>query len=92
MDRGPVHDATIAIRKPSRWATNRWRATSRTRPRRSGRRSSTCSTATALAGPLRILDLGCGTGEITRRLARRYPEAQALGVDILEATWNSRDA
>ena len=26
-----------------------------------------------LSGPLDILDLGCGTGEITRRLAARYP-------------------
>lgn len=37
-----------------------------------------------LSGPLRILDLGCGTGEITRRLAQRYPRAELLGVDILE--------
>jgi SAM-dependent methyltransferase len=37
-----------------------------------------------LAGPLRILDLGCGTGEITRRLAGRYPQATLLGIDILE--------
>jgi ubiquinone/menaquinone biosynthesis C-methylase UbiE len=32
----------------------------------------------------RILDLGCGTGEITRRLAQRYPRAVLTGVDILE--------
>jgi SAM-dependent methyltransferase len=38
----------------------------------------------ALSGPLRILDLGCGTGEITRRLADRYPQATLLGIDILE--------
>lgn len=39
----------------------------------------------SLSGPLRILDLGCGTGEITRRLAARYPQATLLGVDILES-------
>lgn len=38
-----------------------------------------------LSGPIRILDLGCGTGEITRRLAERYPEATLVGIDILEA-------
>jgi ubiquinone/menaquinone biosynthesis C-methylase UbiE len=38
-----------------------------------------------LSGPLRILDLGCGTGEITRRLADLYPQAQVVGVDILES-------
>jgi trans-aconitate methyltransferase len=38
----------------------------------------------ALSGSLRILDLGCGTGEITRRLAQRYPEANVVGVDILD--------
>jgi ubiquinone/menaquinone biosynthesis C-methylase UbiE len=36
-----------------------------------------------LHGALRILDLGCGTGEITRRLADLYPQAQITGVDIL---------
>lgn len=38
----------------------------------------------ALAGPLRILDLGCGTGEITRRLADMYPQARVTGIDILD--------
>jgi len=37
-----------------------------------------------LSGPLRILDLGCGTGEITRRLADLYPNGTIDGVDILE--------
>lgn len=37
-----------------------------------------------LGGALRILDLGCGTGEITRRLAQRYPHAELLGIDILD--------
>ena len=36
-------------------------------------------------GALRILDLGCGTGEITRRLATRYPSATLIGIDILES-------
>ena len=39
----------------------------------------------ALAGPVHILDLGCGSGEITRRLAERYPQATLLGIDILES-------
>jgi len=38
----------------------------------------------ALRGAIRILDLGCGTGEITRRLAAIYPQAELVGVDILE--------
>ena len=38
----------------------------------------------ALSGALRILDLGCGTGEITRRLAQHYPQAHLVGIDILE--------
>lgn len=37
------------------------------------------------AGPIHILDLGCGSGEITRRLAERYPQASLLGIDILES-------
>jgi SAM-dependent methyltransferase len=37
-----------------------------------------------LSGAIRILDLGCGTGEITRRLAERYPHATLVGIDILE--------
>ena len=32
----------------------------------------------------RILDAGCGTGEIASRLAEVFPRAQVLGVDILD--------
>jgi SAM-dependent methyltransferase len=37
-----------------------------------------------LAGPIRILDAGCGTGEISSRLAGLYAESSVLGIDILE--------
>jgi len=32
----------------------------------------------------RILDAGCGTGEIASRLAELYPRARVLGVDIID--------
>lgn len=34
----------------------------------------------------RILDAGCGTGEIASRLARRWPGGEVLGVDVLEGS------
>lgn len=33
----------------------------------------------------RVLDVGCGTGEITARLAELWPEAQLVGVDVEES-------
>ncbi|MFI5616329.1 class I SAM-dependent methyltransferase [Streptomyces sp. NPDC051567] len=37
----------------------------------------------ALAGPApRVLDLACGTGSITDRLLKRFPEATSTGVDL----------
>lgn len=35
--------------------------------------------------PSVILDAGCGTGYVTRALARRYPRAQRLALDIAES-------
>ncbi len=35
--------------------------------------------------PATILDVGCGTGEITARLARVFPAAQIIGVDLIES-------
>jgi len=32
--------------------------------------------------PERILDIGCGTGYLTRNLAKKYPRAQVVGIDI----------
>lgn len=34
-----------------------------------------------LSAPGRVYDLGCGTGEVTRRLAARWPAAQVVGID-----------
>jgi ubiquinone/menaquinone biosynthesis C-methylase UbiE len=39
-----------------------------------------------LPSDARIADIGCGSGEITARLAARYPSAQVVGVDILESS------
>jgi len=36
-----------------------------------------------LSGPLRILDVGCGTGDVTHRIADLWPEAEVIGVDIV---------
>src|SRR5262249_43048943 len=35
----------------------------------------------ALENPQRIIDLGCGTGNSTEQLHRRWPQAQLAGVD-----------
>jgi ubiquinone/menaquinone biosynthesis C-methylase UbiE len=32
----------------------------------------------------RILDLGCGTGIVSQGLARRFPNAEIVGVDVTE--------
>jgi ubiquinone/menaquinone biosynthesis C-methylase UbiE len=38
----------------------------------------------ALPARARIIDVGCGSGEITSRLARKYAGADVVGLDILE--------
>src|SRR6476469_9219841 len=41
--------------------------------------------ARASARPLtRVLDVGCGAGEITLALARGHPQAEVIGLDISE--------
>src|SRR5512135_3750295 len=32
----------------------------------------------------RVLDLGCGTGWATRRLARLVPQGEAVGIDVAD--------
>lgn len=32
--------------------------------------------------PKKILDIGCGTGYLTRKLAEKFPEAEVMGIDI----------
>src|SRR6478735_6208700 len=39
-----------------------------------------------LPAAAKIADIGCGSGEITARLAARYPRATITGVDILEGS------
>jgi ubiquinone/menaquinone biosynthesis C-methylase UbiE len=46
----------------------------------------TLFTRYGLSGRFRIADVGCGSGEITSRLSQLYPDAQVLGIDILEST------
>lgn len=40
----------------------------------------------ALPVQAHIADIGCGSGEITGRLAVRYPQADLIGIDILESS------
>jgi SAM-dependent methyltransferase len=46
----------------------------------------------ALPSGARVLDLACGTGEITMRLAELLPQASLLGVDLIDAHLNTARA
>jgi len=39
----------------------------------------------ALRADARVLDAGCGTGEVASRLAQRFSQSTVLGVDIIDA-------
>ena len=39
-----------------------------------------------LADDIRVLDAGCGTGEISWRLAEMFPHSTVLGVDVLDGS------
>jgi SAM-dependent methyltransferase len=38
-------------------------------------------------GQGRVLDIGCGNGPLAIRIAKRYPQAEVVGVDTWGATW-----
>jgi ubiquinone/menaquinone biosynthesis C-methylase UbiE len=50
----------------------------------------------AIAPGARILDVGCGTGLVTERIAARFPEASVLGVDLhslhFDRAWQARSS
>ncbi|MEX1106482.1 MAG: class I SAM-dependent methyltransferase [Ilumatobacteraceae bacterium] len=39
--------------------------------------------------PSMVVDLGCGTGQLTRRLIRRFPDATIVGADLSEGMLNA---
>ena len=38
----------------------------------------------ALCANASVLDAGCGTGEVSSRVAQLFPQAQILGVDVID--------
>ena len=36
----------------------------------------------------RVLDIGCGNGPLTIQIAKRYPQAEAIGIDYWGSGWN----
>ncbi|WP_223359124.1 methyltransferase domain-containing protein [Leifsonia sp. ZF2019] len=69
---GPTYDAHVV-----RWDPERYRAFAEERARPFLDLTSRLDGLT----PSRIVDLGCGTGELTATLADRWPDADVLGID-----------
>ena len=63
---------------------SRWCAAWRRKHAQSGPKNVRSSSATSCPNTPLILDVGCGTGEITGRVAELFPEARAIGIDVLE--------
>lgn len=81
----PAPDAT-----PGDWQRRVARAFSRAAPRYRELARAQMAMAETLWPHLpdhaeRILDLGCGPGDLTRRVAERYPDASVLGLDLSAA-------
>ena len=42
-----------------------------------------------IAGAHRVLDVGCGSGSMSRLIARSFPEVEVVGVDARDSIWTT---
>jgi ubiquinone/menaquinone biosynthesis C-methylase UbiE len=85
MDRRRWEDRLVPSRSSSAWFFDRWSAVyDRPGLQLVAYRPVHDAVLTRLgdAPPSRILDLGCGTGQLAHRLADRFPDAWVLGIDL----------